>query len=220
MENVMNINLKIKEMAERIRELREIENYTPEEMATKTGVSVEEYLNCENGKSDLNFAFIYRCAAALRVNVTDIIEGFSPNLKSYTVTRAGAGQQIAKAHGMIYHNLAYTFKNRIAEPLYVVSAYDEEAQNKDIELTTHTGQECDIVIEVHLMVQVGDHKEVLGPGDSIYYNSDTPHGMIAVNGEDCKFYAIVLRADVEAIEGTSSEIVPSEQIFGSIHRDT
>ena len=113
MENVMNINLKIKDMAECIRELREIENYTPEEMATKTGVSVEEYLNCENGKSDLNFAFIYRCAAALRVNVTDIIEGFSPNLKSYTVTRAGAGQQIAKAHGMIYHNLAYTFKNRI-----------------------------------------------------------------------------------------------------------
>ena len=30
MENVMNINLKIKEMAERIRELREIENYMPE----------------------------------------------------------------------------------------------------------------------------------------------------------------------------------------------
>ena len=207
-------------MAERIRELRIIENYTPEEMAVKTGITVDEYIKCENGEADLNFAFIYRCADALRVNVTDLIEGFSPNLKSYTVTRAGAGQQIAKAHGMVYHNLAYAFKNRIAEPLYVISSYSEDAQNKPIELTTHTGQECDIVIEGHLMVQIGEHKEVLGPGDSIYYNSDTPHGMIAVNGQDCKFYAIVLRADADITDGTAPEIVPTEQIIGSIHRDT
>lgn len=219
MENSKDISLKIKEMAERIRELRAIEGYTAEEMADKTGVTAEEYLMCENGEADLNFAFIYRCAAALRVNVTDIIEGYSPNLKSYTVTRAGAGQQIAKAHGMIYHNLAYAFKNRIAEPLYVVSVYDEKAQERDIELTTHAGQECDIVVEGNLMVQVGEHKEVLGPGDSIYYNSDTPHGMIAVNGKDCKFYAIVLRSDAEGAEA-SNDIVPTEQIIGSIHRDT
>ena len=157
MVNSRDVNLKIKEMAQRIRELREIEGYSPEEMAQKTGVLTEEYIKCENGENDLNFAFIYRCASALRVNVTDIIEGYSPNLKSYTVTRAGAGQEIAKAHGMVYHNLAYAFKNRIAEPLYVISAYDAEAQNKDIELTTHTGQECDIVIEGNLMVQVGEH---------------------------------------------------------------
>lgn len=219
MKKSMDIDLKIKEMAQRIRELRLIEGYSPEEMAEKTDVSPAEYLKCENGEADLNFAFIYRCAAALRVNVTDIIEGFSPNLKSYTVTRAGMGQQIAKAHGMIYHNMAYAFKNRIAEPLYVISSYDPEAQNKDIELTTHDGQECDIVIEGNLMVQVGEHKEVLGPGDSIYYNSSTPHGMIAVNGKDCKFYAIVLRGNVDATEG-ATEIVPTEQIIGSVHRDT
>ena len=220
MENSMNISLKIKEMAERIRELRLIENYTQEDMAEKTGVSVAEYIKCENGEADLNFAFIYRCAAALGVNVTDIIEGFSPNLKSYTVTRAGAGQQIAKAHGMTYHNLAYAFKNRIAEPLFVKSVYDEAAQNKDIELTTHAGQECDIVIEGNLMVQVGEHKEVLGPGDSIYYNSDTPHGMIAVNGKDCTFYAIVLRNDVKKGEDAATSDIITKNIIGVVHRDT
>jgi len=220
MENIKNIDLKIKEMAERIRELREIEGRTPQYMAEKTGVTVDEYLKCENGELDLNFAFLFRCADALRVNVTDIIEGFSPKLRSYTVTRAGAGQQIAKAHGMVYHNLAYAFQNRIAEPLFVVSTYDEAAQDSEIELTTHAGQECDIVIEGHLMVQVGDHKEVLGPGDSIYYNSDTPHGMIAVNGKDCKFYAIVLRADAQASEKPNEMITATEKIIGSVHRDT
>ncbi|MBQ5819654.1 MAG: AMP-binding protein [Clostridia bacterium] len=193
------LDFKIREMAARIRDLRELENLTVADMARKTGVSEEEYLRCEEGKSDLNFAFIYRCAMALNVNVTDIIEGYSPKLKSYTVTRAGAGQKVSHAHGMTYYNLAYAFRDRIAEPLYVRCLYDSQAEQKDIELTTHAGQECDLVIEGNLMVQVGEHKEVLGPGDSIYFDSDTPHGMIAVNGKDCVFYAIVLNPTGEPI---------------------
>ncbi|MBR2449782.1 MAG: AMP-binding protein [Clostridia bacterium] len=202
------LDFKIKEMAGRIRELRQIENLSVEQMAEKTGVSVQEYVECENGNKDLNFAFIYRCSLALNVNVTDIIEGYSPKLKGYTVTRYGAGQKIAQAHGMTYYNLAYAFQNRIAEPLYVRSVYKEDAQGKDIELTTHAGQECDIVVDGYLMVQIGEHKEILGPGDSIYYDSDTPHGMIAVNGRDCVFYAIVLNPTGEPIpELSHSKII-------------
>ena len=202
------LDFKIREMAARIRELREIEGLSPEEMAQKTGVDVAEYIRCESGESDLNFAFIYRCAMTLNVNVTDIIEGQSPTLKSFTVTRAGAGQKIAQAHGMTYYNLAYAFQNRIAEPLYVRSTYDPEAQQRDIELTTHAGQECDLVVEGQLMVQVGEHREVLSPGDSIYFDSDTPHGMIAVGGKDCVFYAIVLNPTGEPIP----ELTPTKAI--------
>ena len=212
MKQMSGLDFKIREMAERIRELREITRYTPEEMAAKTDVSVEEYLQCENGQSDLNFAFIYRCALAFGVNVTDIIDGVSPTLKSYTVTRSGAGQRIEQAHGMIYYNLAAAFRNRIAEPLYVRSEYSAEAQAKDIELTTHAGQECDIVISGHLMVQVGSHKEILRPGDSIYYDSSTPHGMIAVDGQDCEFYAIVLNPTGEPIP----ELTPQKAVASPV----
>ena len=211
MEQMTGLDFKLGEIAGRIRELREIEGLTAADMAKKTAVSEEEYLACENGRSDLNFAFIYRCALAFGVDVTDIIEGQSPNLKSYTVTRRGEGQRIEKAHGMTYYNLAASFKNRIAEPLYVKSVFSEEAQHRDIELTTHTGQECDLIIEGKLKVQVGEHKEVLGPGDSIYYDSSTPHGMIAVDGRDCIFYAIVLNPTGEPIpELTGTK--PSEEI--------
>ena len=211
MEQMTGLDFKLGEIAGRIRELREIEGLTAADMAKKTAVSEEEYLACENGRSDLNFAFIYRCALAFGVDVTDIIEGQSPNLKSYTVTRKGEGQRIEKAHGMTYYNLAASFKNRIAEPLYVKSVFSEEAQHRDIELTTHTGQECDLIIEGKLKVQVGEHKEVLGPGDSIYYDSSTPHGMIAVDGKDCIFYAIVLNPTGEPIpELTGTK--PSEEI--------
>ena len=208
MKQITALDYKIGEMAARIRELREIEGLTPEEMAQKTDISVEEYLECEAGRSDLNFAFIYRCALAFNVDVTDIIEGHSPTLKSFTLTRSGEGQEIANAHGMTYYNMAYAFQNRIAEPLYVKSAYDAEAQTRDIELTTHEGQELDIVISGHLRVQIGEHSVVLGRGDSVYYNSSTPHGMIAVNGEDCEFYAIVLNPSGEPIP----ELTPVQRV--------
>ena len=221
MEQITGLDFKIKEMAARIKELREIEALTVEEMAEKTAVSVEEYVACENGESDLNFAFIYRCALAFNVNVTDIIEGTSPNLKSYVVTRRGLGQVIQKAHGMTYFGLASAFKKRIAEPLYVHSVYDENAQNKDIELTTHTGQEFDIVIKGHLKVQVGEHTEILGPGDTIYYDSSTPHGMIAVNGADCLFYAIVLNTAGEDVsEFTHTNVNPTVKVAAPQKEDT
>ncbi len=205
MEKINGLDIKIKEMAGRIKELREIENISVEVMAEKTGVSLEEYIECENGNKDLNFAFIYRCALALSVNVTDIIEGYSPKLKGYTLTRAGDGQQIANAHGMTYYNLAYAFQNRIAEPLYVRSEYKEGADQNEIELTTHAGQEIDIVVDGELKVQIGNHTEILAPGDSIYYDSSSPHGMVAVNGKDCIFYAIVLNPTGEPIPELSSK---------------
>ncbi|MBR5222931.1 MAG: AMP-binding protein [Clostridia bacterium] len=205
---MQGLDSKIKEIAGRIKELREIMGISIAEMAKKTAVSEEEYLLCENGESDLHFAFIYRCANAFNVDVTDIIEGYSPRLKSYTVTRRGEGQRIEKAHGMTYYNLAPAFKNRIAEPLYVKSVYSEEAQNKPIEVTTHSGQECDLIISGHLKVQVGEHAEILGPGDSIYFDSNTPHGMIAVGGEDCIFYAIVLNPTGEPIPELTEDIKP------------
>ena len=208
MAEMTGLAFKLQEMATRIRELRQIVGLSVEEMAKKTDVSVEEYLACEAGRIDLNFAFLYRCALALGVDVTEIIEGSSPKLSSYTLTRSGNGQRVEHAHGMTYYNLAAFFRNRIAEPLWVRAEYDPEAQYQDIALTTHAGQECDIIIKGSLKVQIGEHTEILRAGDSIYYDSGIPHGMVAVDGEDCLFYAIVLNPSGEPIPG----VTPPQQL--------
>ncbi len=191
MEQTTGLALTIKEMGKRIAELRQIEGFTTAEMAAKAGVDEAEYIACEAGERDLNFAFLYRCALAFGVVVTDIIEGSSPTLTSYDLTRAGDGQKIEKAHGMTYYNMAAAYKNRIADPLYVRAEYSPEAERSEIPLTSHEGQELDLVISGKLKVQVGASYEILGPGDTIYYDSSTPHGMVAVGG-DCEFYAMVL----------------------------
>ncbi len=206
MESMTALDLQLQEMAARIRELRGIMGLSVEEMALRTGVSKEEYIACEYGAHDLSFAFIYRCAMAFQVNVTDIIEGTSPTLRGYTITRAGEGARIEQAHGMVYYNLAAQFKNRISEPLYVDCVYSEEAQRRDIELTTHEGQECDLVISGTMKLQIGSHTEILHAGDCAYYDSSTPHGMIALGGQNCRFYAIVLNpAAYKAAQGEAEQ---------------
>ena len=191
-QNMTGMAYKMKEVAGRIRELRQITGISVEEMAKRTDLTVDEYLACEAGQRDLNVAFLYRCTLSFGVDMGDLLEGHSPKLRSYALTRKGEGQRIEEAHHMVGYNLAADFRNRIALPLYMELAYRPGAEYEDIELTTHEGQECDIVIRGHMRVQIGGKAEVLHPGDCIYYDSATPHGMIAVDGEDCAFYAIVL----------------------------
>ncbi len=183
----------LKQIADRIRELRLISGLSIAEMAERTGISESEYEECENGNRNLSIAFLYHCVLIFGVDMSDILEGKSPKLRSYALTRRGEGQRIEEAHNMVGYNLASGFRNRIALPLYMDMKYHEGAENDKIELVTHEGQECDIVITGQMKIQIGEHTEVLNPGDCIYYDSGTPHGMVAVGGEDCSFYAIVLR---------------------------
>ena len=189
-QNLNDMKQNIKAIASRIKELRLITGLSVEEMAKRTGTSVSEYEACENGERNLSIAFLYHCTLSFGVDMGDLIEGKSPKLRSYALTRKGEGQRIEEAHNMIGFNLASGFRNRIALPLYMELNYKEDEK---IELVTHEGQECDIVIRGQMKIKIGDHTEILNPGDCIYYDSGTPHGMIAVGGEDCAFYALVLR---------------------------
>ena len=196
---------KLKEVAKRIREMREICDITETDMAKKTEVSLDEYRAYENGELDFPFTFIHKCSLAFGIGITDLLEGQSAHLSSYTVTRKGQGQETAKEDGIEIQNLAPLFRKKIAEPYWVRYEYSEELQSKPIHLTKHSGQEFDFVMSGRLKVQIGENVEYLSEGDSIYYNSSTPHGMIAVDGRDCLFVAVVL---------------PGEDVKENVIRDT
>ncbi len=183
---------KLKDVALRIKEMREIIGFSEEEMAKKTEVTLEEYKNYEAAKADFPFSFIHKCSIAFGIGISDILEGKSAHLSSYTVTRKGEGQETAKEDGIEIQNLAPMFTKKIGEPYWVHYEYNEDAQDKPIHLAKHSGQEFDFVISGRLKVQIGDNVEYLSEGDSIFYNSSTPHGMIAVDGRDCYFVAVVL----------------------------
>ena len=189
----------LKEVALRIKSLRLDCGYTLEEMSAQTGFSLADCEMYENGNADLPFSFIHKCAELFDVEMMELLQGRAPRLSGYTVTRRGDGQLTAREPGITIQSLAPMFKNRKADPYWVRYEYSEAQQSAPIEQDTHAGQEFDIVIEGSLKVKIGEHTEVLAPGDSIFYNSSTPHGMIAVGGADCVFCAIVLPDEDEEL---------------------
>ncbi len=192
--NQTAVDNKLHELARRIREMREIIGYTSAQMAERTDVPVDVYLRYEEGACDLPFSFIHKCALAFGVELTDLLDGHRAKLSSYTVTRRGQGPVTAEEDGIMIQNLAPMFRQKLGAPYWVTYKYSEAQQHQPIHTSTHAGQEFDLVIKGALKVQVGNHTEVLHEGDSIFYKSSTPHGMIAVDGEDCLFLAFVMES--------------------------
>ena len=205
------------EIAERIREMREIVGYSEAEMAEKTEVSVEQYHSYEQGTVDFPFTFMHKCALAFGVELTDLLEGHSAKLSSYTVTRRGMGPVTASEDGITIQNMAAMFRQKLATPYWVTYQYSKELQSQPIHTTTHAGQEFDLVVKGTLRVRVGEHEEVLHEGDSIFYKSSTPHGMIAVDGQDCVFLAMIMASSEKeqdlSVRTRALEETPEQQLL-------
>ena len=197
----------IGQIATRIREMRGIIGISVDDMAEKTELTVEQYRKYESGTVDLPFTFIHKCAVAFGIGITDILEGQSAHLSNYTVTRKGQGIRTSKEDGIEIQKLAPLFRDKIAKPYWATYEYSDELQNKPIHTTTHAGQEFDLVLSGTLKVQVGSRTEILEEGDSIYYNSSIPHGMIALGGKACNFLAVILPEDRKTDEEKMEQAV-------------
>lgn len=172
------MNQQVAQVAERIRELREIVEVSPEEIAEKAGISVEEYLQYENAELDIPISVIYAVAGALEIDPTVLMTGESPRMNTYTITRKGKGVSIERYKEYSFSALAYNFINRDMEPMIV----DLLPKDAPPELVTHKGQEFNYVLEGKVTVLFGSHKFVLEEGDSIYFNPAIPHGQMAEYG--------------------------------------
>ncbi len=213
--STQNTRTRLKEIASRVREIRDVLGMSEEEVARSTEVTVEDYRRYESGEADLPFSFIHKCALTFGVDFSELLEGNSTaRLSSYTVTRKDEGLETAKEEGILIKNLAPRFRNKIAEPYWVRYEYSDELQNAPIHTTTHDGQEFDYVVSGSLKIQIGDNQEILHKGDSILYNSSSPHGMIAVGGKDCVFLAIILPGEAKH-EEVEYEDVSAEKFADS-----
>jgi transcriptional regulator with XRE-family HTH domain len=188
------MDTRISEIAERIRALRDATGFSQEEMAKATGVTKNEYIDYEDGKKDFTFTFLYECAEKFGVDIIELLTGENPHLSGYTLVRNGKGLPMKRRKGFEYGHLAYSFKNKRAEPFLVTAPYNADELN-NTPTSSHEGQEFNYVLKGRMKFVYGDHVEELGEGDSVYYNSSVRHGMTAMDKDGCIFLAIVLKED-------------------------
>jgi len=181
---------KMAAVALRIKDLREFLGMEPTEVASKSGVSLADYLAYETGGRDFSFSHLFNIAAVLGVDITDLLTGESPRLHGYALTRSGEGLAFDRRAQYQYRHLAANFRGKKAEPFIVTVLQDAPDTVKQAH--AHDGQELNYVLEGFLRVELGGQSLLLAPGDSLYYDSNLPHAMYAVEG-DCRFIAVVVK---------------------------
>lgn len=182
------MNTEIQQIAERLKGLRDVLGLTVQEVAATAGYSDEEYQLVEDGKSDISVAALQNISRQYGIGLEVLMFGQEPKLSSYFLTRAHAGVSIERRKAYKYESLASGFRGRTMEPFMVtVSPKDTD----EVPLNTHVGQEFIMVVEGTLELTISVKKMILEVGDSIYLNSELPHGMRAMGGKEAKFLTVV-----------------------------
>ena len=178
----------IKQIAERLRGLRDAMELTTEELANDCGIDRKEYEQAESGEHDISVSMMQQIARHYGIALDALMFGEEPKMSTYFLTRAGKGVSVERTKAYKYQSLAAGFKDRKADPFIVTV----EPNDNPMHYNTHEGQEFNLVIEGRLLLSVGGKELVLEEGDSLYFNSSLPHGMKALDGKTVRFLAIIM----------------------------
>ncbi len=184
------MNEQIKQIAERLAGLRDALEITTEEMAKAAHLSTEEYQRLETGTVDISVSVLHQISQAFGVELTTLMFGDEPKMSSYFITRKGKGIAVERTKAYKYQSLGAGFAGRKADPFMVT--VHPKPENEQIFLNSHPGQEYNMVLNGRLLLQINGKDLILEEGDSIYFNSELPHGMKALDGKEVKFLAVIL----------------------------
>ena len=176
------MNDQIKQIAERLRGLRDVLELTSEDIARDCDISAEEYRLAETGQYDISVSMLQKIARTYNIALDALMFGEEPKMNSYFVTRAGKGVSIERTRAYKYQSLASGFMNRTADPFIVT--VEPKGDDEPIHYNHHNGQEFNLVVEGRMLINIEGKEIILNQGDSIYFNSKLPHGMKALDGND------------------------------------
>jgi transcriptional regulator with XRE-family HTH domain len=183
-------------VGEKIKALREQKGLSLKDVADQTGFSTALISQMENHLISPSLGTLIKLAKALEVKVGDFFgeaheEPFAIVRKDErkTVSRFASKEGVKYGYG--YESLGFEKKNRHMEPFIVTL---EPATIKTSKTSTHEGEEFIYVLEGEMEVIFGDHRDVLYPGDCIYYDSTIPHRVQCHQEKVTKILAVLYTA--------------------------
>ena len=180
-------------VGEKIKELREKKGLSLKDLADLTGFSTALLSQMENHLVSPSHGTIIKLAKALGVKVGDFL-GDSQG-EPFSIVRKDERKRVSRfaskdgvKYGYSYESLGYDKKDRQMEPFIVTL---EPATVKPSKTSVHEGEEFIFVLEGEMEVVLGNHTDVLYPGDSIYYDSTIPHRVQCHQDKITKILAVL-----------------------------
>ena len=175
------------DLGSRLREERERAQISQRELARRLGVSASLISQIESGQSKPSVSTLYAIVTELDVSLDDVFRVHDDELSIATAVGAESDSAVVarpvvhptERHvveldsGVIWERLT-SHEHEDVDFLHVI--YDVGGSSaSDERLMRHPGREYGYVLSGRLGVQLGFERHELGPGDSIAFDSTTPH---------------------------------------------
>ena len=180
----------LKQIGERLKGLRDALDLTAEEVAATINIDVEKYKKIEQGESDITISKLMKIAHTYGVSAEELMFAEAPHMRSYFVVRKGQGLSVERTKAYKYKSLVSGFMNHKAD-VFIVTV-EPKPNAHTVYKNTHAGQEFNMVLEGAMELYIDGKTMVLEEGDSIYFDSSKPHGMLAKGDKPVKFLAFTV----------------------------
>ena len=184
-------------VGEKIKQLREKKGLSLKEVADTTGFSTALLSQMENHLVSPSLGSIIKLAKALEVRVGDFFG--ETQGEPFAIVRKDERKKVSRfaskegvSYGYSYESLGFEKKDRRMEPFIVTL---EPATLKTSKTSAHEGEEFIFVLEGEMEVILGNHTDILYPGDSIYYDSTIPHRVQCHQDKVARILAVLYTAN-------------------------
>jgi len=181
------------QIGEKIKRFREDNSLTLKDMAQRTGLSTAVLSQIENHLISPPLGTLIRLTRALDLRPGHFFDQHPD--RPFTLVRKAEGRPVSRfaskrgiQYGYSYESLGHDMKDRHMEPFLVTL---EPATLASPKPASHDGEEFLFVLEGEMEVTLGDHGDVLQPGDAIYYDSNIPHLVQCKGNEKALILAVI-----------------------------
>ena len=184
------MNEELKQIGLRLKGLRDALELSVEDFAASCDIPLGDYIAYEAGTKDFSINTLKHIANTYNLDLNTLLFDEESRMNSYSLTRREKGLAIERVKGYQYQALASGFANRKAD-VFVVTVPPKE-ENTPLSLSSHNGQEFNLVIKGRLLIQINGKDLILERGDSLYFDPKLKHGMKALDGKPAKFLAVIV----------------------------
>lgn len=176
-----------------IRELRSALGLTMTDLAESAEISVGMLSKIENGRTSASLSTLQRLAMALNMPIASFFAKFDEKREA-TFVKAGQGLPIERRgsrKGHLYQLLGHRVRSeRSVEPFLITLDGGSDA----CPIFSHPGVEFIYMVEGELGYRHGDQVYDLEPGDSLFFDSEAPHGPLELRKLPAVFLSVIVAA--------------------------
>lgn len=182
-------------IGKRVRKFREIKRLSQEELAQRAGLENRFVEDVEENKITPPLGKLLRISRAMGIRMSNFIDDSvkaDPIIVKAEERKSALEKEVLNLKDtqmdLAFHSLGRGKIDRHMEPFFIDVIPQPPGQ---VKVSQHDGEEFIVVMSGEIELQYGEDTYVLKPGDSVYYGSDTPHRVVALNNKKAQIIAVI-----------------------------